>query len=227
MLAFSLMTCQKLHPPVRPSARKPRSGLWSRWPLQPVAVPQIMSHPFSSLWKALTPCHACILLNRKTDFEPTCETRLPRSPGLACGAACPCKQSQVAHIVSQGLPFRAQSLLGLLCHACIHPEWHARSLHPPVRPVCPEAPVWPVEPLAPASTHNASHWVTCLLFSVQSSDSLMPCQHTTQWNARALTPPVRPVCPEAPVWPVEPLAPASTHNRLTLGHMPPLLCAKL
>ena len=24
----------------------------------------------------------------------TCETRLPRSPGLACGAARPCRQSQ-------------------------------------------------------------------------------------------------------------------------------------
>ena len=33
-------------------------------------------------------------LNKKTDFEPTCETRLPRSPGLPCGAAGPCKHSQ-------------------------------------------------------------------------------------------------------------------------------------
>ena len=41
-------------------------------------------------------------------------------------------------------------------------------------------------------------------------------------NRQSLTPPVRPVCPEAPVWPVEPLAPASSHNRLTLCHMPSL-----
>ena len=50
---------------------------------------------------------AFILMARQT-LQPTCETRLPGSPGLACGAAGPCKQSQVPHIVSHA-SFSVQS----------------------------------------------------------------------------------------------------------------------
>ena len=60
---------------------------------------------------------------------------------------------------------------------------NCQGLNPPVRPVCPEAPVSPVEPLAPASSRNASHIVTFLPFSVQSSEGL-PCLHTLVWKAR-------------------------------------------
>ena len=49
--------------------------------------------------------------NAKPDSEPTCETRLPGSPGLACGAARPCKQSQCPHIVSHASPSQCKALM--------------------------------------------------------------------------------------------------------------------
>ena len=52
------------------------------------------SHIASTLpCKVPMACHAYIHLNGKPESEPTCETRLPRGPGLACGAAGACKQS--------------------------------------------------------------------------------------------------------------------------------------
>ena len=66
-------------------------------------MPHIVSYSLSCLWKALMNCHACIHLQEKPEPEPTCETRLPRGPGLACGAAGPCKHSQslrLCHIPS-------------------------------------------------------------------------------------------------------------------------------
>ena len=111
------------------------------------------------------------ICNGKPESEPTCETRLPRGPGLACGAAGPCKHSQCLTLCLMP-SLLCKALMNLPCGIDISME--RQSLNPPVRPVCPEAPVWPVEPLAPASSHNASHCVTCLPFSVQSSDDL-PC----------------------------------------------------
>ena len=61
--------------------------------------------------------------SEKRESQPTCEARLPRSPGLACGAARPC------------------------------------------------------------SSHNASHCVTCLPFSVKSTEGL-PRLHAIQWKAK-------------------------------------------
>ena len=66
---------------------------------------------------------ACIL-NKKTESEPTCETRLPRSPGLACGAAGPCKQSQCLTLCHMPCPCLCKALM--ICHACIHLQWKAR-----------------------------------------------------------------------------------------------------
>ena len=55
-------------------------------------MPHVVSHASPSLCKALIAIHAGIQLNGMPESDPTCETRLPRSPGLASGAACPCKQ---------------------------------------------------------------------------------------------------------------------------------------
>ena len=181
-------------------------------------MPHIGSHASSSLHKALIAHHACIHPDGTPETAPTCEARPSRSPGLASGAARPCKQSQcltLCHmppLLCATPPVRPVS--ELIAPAGSTTQWNAQKLTPPVRPVCPEAPVWPVEPLAPASTHNASRCVTCLPFSVQASELIMPAYNSMEssMERQTLNPPVRPVCPEAPVWPVEPLAPASTHN---------------
>ena len=92
---------QPLNPPVRPVC--PEAPVWPVEPLAPesrhnsLVLCHVPSHP---LWKALTPCHACIHLDGKPELDSTCETRLPRGPGLACGAAGPCKQAQFARNVS-------------------------------------------------------------------------------------------------------------------------------
>ena len=108
-------------------------------------------------------------------MRPVC----PEAPVWPCGAACPCKQSHASHSVTC-LPFSVQSSDNLPCLQYTF-SVECQSLNSPVRPVCPEAPVWPVEPLAPASSHHASHSVTCLPFSVQSSDSsAMQCIHPVE-----------------------------------------------
>ena len=145
-----------------PSAQRPRSRLWSRSPLQAVAMPHIMSDSCPSLRKALRDCHACMYWYGKPESQPTCEPRLPRGPGLACGAARPYKQSQCL-TYCQIPALLCAKLWGIAMLAYIGME--SQSLDPPVRPVCPEAPVWPMEPLAPASSHHPSQCVTCLPFS--------------------------------------------------------------
>ena len=96
MLALILMARQSLNPPVRPVC--PEAPVW---PVEPLA-PASSHHPSHCVTcpsifqcKALMICHACIdICSGKPESEPTCETRLPGGPGLACGAAGPCKQSQ-------------------------------------------------------------------------------------------------------------------------------------
>ena len=166
-----------------PSAQRPRSRLWSRSPLQAVEMPHILSHACPSLRKALRDCHACILWYGKPESEPTCETRLPRSSGLACKTARPYKQTQCL-TYCQIPALLCAKLWGIAMLAYI--GINCQGLNPPVRPVCPEAPVSPVEPLAPASSRNASHIVRFLPFSVQSSEGL-PCLHTLVWKARVWT----------------------------------------
>ena len=108
-----------------PSAQKARSGLWSRSPLQAVKMPHTVSHACPSQCNPLTICSAFkIHLNGMPESRPTCETRLPRSPGLACGAARPCKQSQ--NLTSSLMPALLSANLwqsAVLQHTS---QWHAR-----------------------------------------------------------------------------------------------------
>ena len=157
------MECQTLNPPVRPVC--PEAPVWPVEPLAP-ASSHNASHCVRCLsqCKALNICHDCIHPNSKLESTPTCETRLPRSPRLACGAACPCKQSQgitLCHIP----PLLRKTLI--ICHACIHPNGT-----PETAPTC--------ETRLPGSPRLAC-------------GAACPCKHS---------------------------------QRLTLGHMPPLLCAK-
>ena len=176
MLATPAFICKKsqsLNPPVRPVC--PEAPVWPVEPLAPASIHSPSDCVTCLLSSAEStenlPCG--IHLNRTPESEPTCETRLPRSPGLACGAAGPCKQSQCPHIVSHAFSSLCKALR--VCHACMHHE-SSEPLNPPVRPVCPEAPVSPVEPLAPASSHIGRHCVTCLLLSVESTEAL-PCAY--------------------------------------------------
>ena len=104
MPAYIWMESQSLILPVRPVC--PEAPVSPVEPLAPASSHNrlyCVTFPSHPLWKALMPCHACMHLQEKPEPEPTCETRLPRSPGLACGAACPCKQSQslrLCHIPS-------------------------------------------------------------------------------------------------------------------------------
>ena len=167
MLPCISLESQRLDPPVSPVC--PEAPVWPVEPLAPASrhdsLHWLTGIPF--LCNALTACHACMHLNGKPESEPTCETHLPRGPGLACGAACPCKQSQCLTLSSMP-PLLKAALSKSDMLADIAMARNSPNL--PVRPVCPEAPVWPVEPLAPASIHNASCCVTCLTFSVQNSD---------------------------------------------------------
>ena len=248
-----------------PSAQRPRSGLWSRSPLQSVTMPHILSDASFFLCKALTICSAttyfsmecqsldppvrpvcpeapvwpveplapassskashCVTclpflvqisdnllcynkhLNGMRESRPTCETRLPRGPGLACGAACPCKQSQILKLCHMAALLSAilwQS--AMLQHTS---QWNARvSTHlwdPSAQK--PRPGLWSHSPLqAVTLPQTASH--AC----PSQGKALIICHSTTYISneCQSLDPPVRPVCPEAPVWPVEPLAPASS-----------------
>ena len=101
----------------------------------------------------------------------------------------------------------------------------SQSLSPPVRPVCPEAPVWPVEPLAPASSHNRSHCVICLLFSVESTEALPCLVHLNKKTD------FEPTCetrlPRSPGLACGAARPCKQSQCLTLCQMPVLLNAKL
>ena len=248
-----------------PSAQRPRSGPWSRSPLQAVTKPHIVSHACPSQCKSLTICSAptyismeceslippvrpvcpegpvwpveplapasshrssnfvtclpfsvqisdnllCynIHLNGMPESRPTCETRLPRSPGLACGAARPCKQSQNLTLCHTPALLSANLWQSaLLQHTS---QWNARvSTHlwdPSAQK--PRPGLWSHSPLqAVTLPQTASH--AC----PSQGKALIICHATTYiWNeCQSLIPPVRPVCPEGPVWPVEPLAPASS-----------------
>ena len=190
-------------------------------PLQALTMPHIVSHASSSLRKALIAHHACIHLNRMPDSDPTCETRLPGSPGLACGAACPCKHSQCRTLCHTP---------PLLCgkHWCLAMPAYifigCQSLTPPVRPVCPEAPVWPVEPLAPASTpmpHIVSHACPspCM--------ALIICHVSVYLNDKPDSEPTCETClPGSPSLACGAACPCKHSQCLTVCHMTPLLCAK-
>ena len=103
MLAYISTECQSLTPPVSPVC--PEAPVSPVEPLAP-ASSHNRSHCVIFLLLSVEGTEAlpCLVhLNKKTDCEPTCETRLPRSPGLPCGAAGPCKQSQfliLCHIPS-------------------------------------------------------------------------------------------------------------------------------
>ena len=110
--------CQTLNPPVRPVC--PEAPVWPVEPLAP-ASSHNASHCVRCLSQcnALIICHACIHPNGTPDTAPTCETCLPGSPRLACGAACPCKQSQCITLCHKP-PLLRKALIA--CHACIHPK---------------------------------------------------------------------------------------------------------
>ena len=93
MPVYITMGSQRLILPVRPVC--PEAPVWPVEPLAP-ASSHNASHCVRCLsqCKALNICHDCIHPNSKLESTPTCETRLPRSPRLACGAAGPCKHSQ-------------------------------------------------------------------------------------------------------------------------------------
>ena len=107
MPAYKSMERQSLTPPVRPVC--PEAPVW---PVEPLLQGVLLR-------KALIICHACIHPNGTPETAPTCETRLPGSPGLASGAACPCKQSQVLTLCHKP-PLLRKALI--ICHACIHPN---------------------------------------------------------------------------------------------------------
>ena len=250
-----------------PSAQRPRSGLWSRLPLQAVTDPQIVSHACPSQCNPLTICCAttyisnecqslippvrpvcpeapvwpveplapassnkssnCVTclpfsgqsadnlpcynihLNWMPESQPTCKTRLPRGPGLACRAARPCKQSKILKLCHT--PALLSAILwqsAVLQHTS---QWNARvSIHlwdPSAQK--PRPGLWSRLPLqAVKRPHTVSH--AC----PSQGKALTICFATIYiWiECQGLNPPVRPVCPEAPVWPVEPLAPASSHK---------------
>ena len=85
---------QSLNPPVRPVC--PEAPVWPVEPLAPASRHDSLHWltGIQFLCDALRACHACMHLNGKPESTPTCETRLPRSPSLASGAARPCTQSQ-------------------------------------------------------------------------------------------------------------------------------------
>ena len=205
--------------------RSPGLALWSRWPLQAVTMPHIVSHASPSQCKALIICHVNIHSAVECpESEPTCETRLPRSPGLACGAAGPCKQSPCLTLCHMP-PSLCRALIAPM-HAYIKVK--SQSLNSPVRPVCPEAPVWLLWSRWPLQAVTMSHIVSHA--SPSQCKALISLHHVNIHHSgisQSLNPPVRPVCPEAPVWPVEPLAPASSHHPSHCVTCLPLLCTKL
>ena len=116
--------CQTLNPPVRPVC--PEAPVWPVEPLAPASSHNasrcVKRLPFSAKGCDSSSCLQTSHLKAPSgmpDSEPTCETRLPRSPGLACGAACPCKQSQVLTLCHKP-PLLRKALI--ICHACIHPN---------------------------------------------------------------------------------------------------------
>ena len=184
-------------------------------------MPHVVSHASPSLCKALIANHASIQLNGTPESDPTCETRLPGSPRLACGAACPCKQSQVLTLCHKP-PLLRKALI--ICHACIHPNGT-----PETAPTCetrlPGSPCLAVEPLAPASTHNASHWVTCSSSLHKALIAHHACIHPDGTPETAPTGEARPS--RSPGLASGAARPCKQSQCLTLCHMPPLLCAKL
>ena len=82
-------------------------------------MPHLVSHACHCQRKALAPCHVNRRLIEPPESQPTCETRLPRSPGLACGAARPCKHSQCLTLCHMPPPSLHKALIAR--HACMHP----------------------------------------------------------------------------------------------------------
>ena len=85
----------------------------------------------------LRACHACIHLDEKPESGPTCETCLPSFPVLACGAACPCKQSQF--LTSSDIASTLLCNLPMACHAYMHPDGKPES-DPTCETCLPESP---------------------------------------------------------------------------------------
>ena len=109
---------QSLNPPVRPVC--PEAPVWPVEPLalQAVTVSHLVSDACPSQCKALIARHACMHPYDKLESKPTCETGLPRSPGLACGAARPCRQSQCLSLCQMPVLLNAKALT--ICHVNRH-----------------------------------------------------------------------------------------------------------
>ena len=187
-----------------------RSGLacGARSPLQALTVPHLVSHACHCQCKALAPCHVNRRLIEPPESQPTCETRLPRSPGLACGAARPCKHSQCLTLCHMPPPSLHKALIAR--HACMHPYDKLES-----KPTCetglPRSPGLARGARSPLQAVTVSHLVSDACPS--QCKALIICHNIyISVERKNLNPPVRPVCPEAPVWPVEPLAPAGSHS---------------
>ena len=99
------------------------------WPVEPLAPASShnASHcvtclPFSA--QSSDSSSACNMssasrIMEPPESEPTCETRLPGSPGLACGAACPCKQSQCLTLCHMPPFLQCKALIALAMPAFI------------------------------------------------------------------------------------------------------------
>ena len=163
----------------------------------------LVSHACPSQCKALTICHVNRHLSGSPESRLTCETRLPGSPGLACGAARPCKHSQCLTLCHMPAIFNAK-----LWHPAMSIDISVdrQSLDPPVRPVCPEAPVWPCGAARPCKQPP----------SLTLCHMPPPSLHKAHMRACILTH----LCQ----MPVEPLAPASTHGVSKLSFSMQALC---
>ena len=206
-----------------PSAQRPRSGLWSRSPLQAVTNPQVVSHACPSQCKSLTICSAPTYISMECEsLIPPVRPVCPEAPVWPVEPLAPVS-SHKSSICVTWLPFSVQSSDNLLCYNINSME--CQSLDPPVRPVCPEAPAWPVEPLAPASSHKTSHCVTRLPFSVQISDNLL-CSNIHLNGMRESRPTCETRLPRSPGLACGATRPCKQSLSLKLRHMPALLRAK-
>ena len=122
--------------------------------------------------------------NGKPDSEPTCETRLPRSPGLACGAAGPCKQSPCLTLCHMPvLPLQSPDIA---CQACIDISMERQRSEPTCETRLPRGPGLACGAARPCKQSQClTLCVICLPFSVQSSDEL-PCLHSSAMASQSL-----------------------------------------
>ena len=154
-----------------------------------------------------------VSLNRQ-ESQPTCETRLPRSPGLACGAARPCKQPPSLTLCHMPPPSLHKALIAR--HACMHPYDKLES-----KPTCEDRSAQKPRSGARGAARSlqavtVSHLVSDACPSQCKSSDNLPCQIDISVDRQSLDSPVRPVCPEAPVWPVERARPLQA---VTVSHL--------